>query len=97
MPGLPPKRRQQLIEQLDIWSQTLSRWREWWRENFPANRCWQAERGRFIPPVENEGMPGALLGRLNGSDLRQRLSQLLRLLIPITTTSWSGYFVSFPY
>jgi hypothetical protein len=88
--GLSPKRRQQLIEQLDIWPQTLSRWRKWWQENFPASRCWKAERGYFIPPVENERLPGALLGRLNGSDLRQRLCQLLRLLSPVTTSSWSG-------
>ena len=30
--GLTPKRRQGLIEALDIWPQTLSRWRQWWRD-----------------------------------------------------------------
>ncbi|MEN8180844.1 MAG: hypothetical protein ABFS39_19810 [Pseudomonadota bacterium] len=89
--GLSPKRQQWLIETLDIWPQTLSRWRKWWRAAFPASRCWQEERGRFIPPVETDQLPGTLLGRLDGKDLRQRLCYLLLLLTPITTTSWSGY------
>ena len=43
------------------------------------------------PSVDSSQLPGALLGRLTGDDLIQRLCQLLRLLIPITTGSWSGY------
>ena len=89
--GLTPKRRQGLIEALDIWPQTLARWRQWWRETFPTSHCWQAERGHFIPPVDCSQLPGALLGRLTGDDLQQRLCQFLRLLIPMTTHSWSGY------
>ena len=90
--GLTPKRRQRLIEALDIWPQTLSRWRQWWRETFPTSHCWQAERGHFIPPVDCSQLPGALLDRLAGDDLQQRLCQFLHLLIPMTTPSWSGYF-----
>ena len=90
--GLTPKRRRGLIEALDIWPQTLSRWRQWWRESFPSSHCWQAERGQFIPPVDCSQLPGALLGRLTGDYLQQRLCQFLRLLIPMTTSSWSGYF-----
>ena len=88
--GLSAKRRRQLIEQLDIWPQTLSRWRQWWQDAFPESRCWQSLRGRFIPPLNVAQLPGALLGRLTGDDLMQRLCHLLRLLIPITTASWSG-------
>jgi len=89
--GLTPKRRQALIEALDIWPQTLSRWRQWWRAIFPSSRCWQSERGHYIPPVDSSQLPDALLGRLTGDNLMQRLCKLLRLLIPITTQSWSGY------
>ena len=39
--GLSAKRRKQLIEQLDLYPQTLARWRVWWRKIFPASRCWQ--------------------------------------------------------
>jgi len=88
--GLSPKRRKQLIEALDIWPQTISRWRRWWRSVFPDSHCWQAMREHFVPPVNAAQLPGVLLGRLTGDDLTQRLCHLLRLLIPITTASWSG-------
>jgi len=88
--GLSPKRRKQLIEQLELWPQTLARWRQWWREIFPASRCWQAARGHFVPALAVGQLPGALLGRLSGVDLRHRLCLLLRLVTPVTTVSWSG-------
>ena len=89
--GLSAKRRKQLIEQLDLYPQTLARWRRWWRKIFPASRCWQTQQGKFIPPVEIGRLPDALLGRLHGIELRQRLCRLLLLLAPLTTASWSGY------
>ena len=88
--GLTPKRRRHLIEALDLWPQTFSRWRHWWQEIFSASRCWQSERGRLVPPVDRSQLPGELLGRLTGGDLLERLCQLLRRLLPITTGSWSG-------
>lgn len=89
--GLTPKRRQQLIETLDLWPQTISRWRTWWREIFSLSRCWRTERGNFLPPIEASELPGALLGRLNGQALKRRLCRCLLLLAPVTTTSWSGF------
>ena len=89
--GLTAKRRRHLVEALDLWPQTFSRWRQWWRKRFPASRCWETARGRFMPPVDPAQLPGALLGRLTGADLIERLCQLLRLLLPLTTGSWSGY------
>jgi len=88
--GLNAKRRKQLIEQLDLYPQTLARWRRWWRKIFPVSRCWQENRGHFIPPVDVNQLPGALLGRLSFDDLQHRVCLLLRLLAPLTTTSWSG-------
>lgn len=87
--GLTDRRRRQLIEQLDIPPQTLARWRRWWRELFPDTRCWRAERGEFLPPVPAHQLPGALLGRLSGTDLQERLGQLLQLICPVST-AWSG-------
>jgi hypothetical protein len=87
--GLTPRRRQWLIDTLDIWPQTLSRWRKWWREVFPASRCWRAMAGGFIPPVDTSRLPGELLGRLAGESLLWHLCYLLGLLMPITTF-WSG-------
>jgi len=88
--GLTARRRRQLIEALDLWPQTLARWRRWWRECFPASRCWRAERGRFIPPVAEAELPGALLGRLSGATGCERVCQLLALIAPLTTSSWAG-------
>ena len=85
--GLTPTRKQALIEQLDVSQQTLSRWRKWWLETFPASRCWQAETGNFIPPIDTTQLPGALLARLASPDGATRVTYLLLLLAPITTTS----------
>jgi hypothetical protein len=89
--GLTEKRRRHLIEVLDIAPQTLSRWRQFWRETFPQSRCWQAERGGFVPPIEVMQLPGALLGRLTAEALSDRVCQLLLLICPVTTFS-SCYF-----
>jgi hypothetical protein len=89
--GLTPKHRQELIEVLDIWPQTLTRWSKWWREIFPVSRCWQAVAGDFMPPMDVIRMPGALLGRLTGEDLLWRLCRFLGLLMPVSTATWSGY------
>ena len=85
--GLTEKRRQRLLEMLDIAPQTMVRWRRFWREVFPQSRCWQAERGRLMPPVEITKLPGELLGRFIGETLSERLSQLLVLICPVTTCS----------
>ena len=88
--GLSPTARQALIETLEVSSQTRWRWGQWWRAGFTASRCWQAVKGYFLPPLAPAHLPGALLGRLTGTDLRQRVCQLLGLLAPLTSPSWSG-------
>jgi hypothetical protein len=55
-----------------------------------VSRCWHTHKGHFIPPVDIRQLPGALLGRLHGMNLAHRVCLLLRLLLPITTSSWSG-------
>ena len=87
--GLSDKRRRGLIDQLAVPPQTLARWRCWWREVFPGTRCWRAEQGQFLPPIPVAGLPGALLDRLTGTTLVERLCQLLLLIAPVTT-AWSG-------
>ena len=87
--GLTAPRRRQLIEELDVPLQTLWRWRRWWREQFVATRCWRAVAGQFIPPIGADTLPGALLERLTGSGLSERLVQLLVLICPVTTSSSS--------
>jgi hypothetical protein len=88
--GLTEQRRRQLIEQLDLWPQTIARWQRWWREVFSASRCWRALSGQFIPPIADEGLPGEVLGRLRSADLAERVRQWLGWLAPVTTTGWAG-------
>jgi hypothetical protein len=87
--GLTEARRRRLIEELDISAQTLWRWRRWWREQFVQMRCWRALAAQFIPPIDADTLPGALLERLTGSGLSERLVQLLVLICPVTTSSSS--------
>lgn len=87
--GLTEKRRRELVDRLGVPPQTLDRWRRWWRDAFPATRCWRAEQAYFIPPVAVDQLPGALLGRFTGTTLPQRLCQMLLLICPVSTT-WSG-------
>ena len=88
--GLSAKRRRQLIDTLEVAPQTLWRWRRWWREIFAEGPGWRVERAQFIPPISAWRLPGALLGRLCGADLRQRTVRLLWLIAPLSTVSWSG-------
>jgi hypothetical protein len=85
--GLTAKRRSWLIETLGIPAQTLSRWRRWWREAFPASRCFRALRGQLMAPLAADELPGALLGRLTGGELSSRLCQLLLRVSPVTTSA----------
>jgi hypothetical protein len=87
--GLTAQRRSRLIEQLDVPAQTLWRWRRWWREQFTHTRCWRALAGQLTSPIDPESLPGALLERLNGAGLVQRLVQLLILIGPVTTSAGS--------
>ncbi len=87
--GLTPKRREQLIEYLDIPVQTLWRWFKWWRETFAESALWRAERGRFVPPVEVGLLADSLLGRVMGKDVSTRVWQMLLLIAPMTTSSCS--------
>jgi len=88
--GLSYKRRQVLMDRLDLCSQTLYRWRKFWREHFPASRCWQILQGQFMPPLEVADLPGAWLGQLAGKDLRTRLCQLLGALVQLTSVCCAG-------
>jgi hypothetical protein len=87
--GLSPQRRRRLVEELDVPAQTLGRWRHWWREQFVQTRCWRELGGQLIPPLASDSLPGALLQRLTGATLAERLVQLLILISPVTTATSS--------
>jgi hypothetical protein len=63
---------------------TLERWRSWWRTQFVKTSFWQAEQGRFMPPLPIDALPESLLARFGGDDMRWRVVLLLRFLLPLT-------------
>jgi hypothetical protein len=69
---------------LGVTRRTLARWRRWWREDFVQTPLWQAQQGRFMPPVQLEALPLSLLDRFNGDDARIQLIHLLRFLLPLS-------------
>jgi hypothetical protein len=81
--GVTEPRMRQLTEVIGVDRRTVARWRAWWRERFPATPFWQIARAAFMPPVDQDHMPGALIERFTG-DIADRLVALLRFIGPIT-------------
>ena len=65
---------------------TLVRWRHWWREQFPLTPLWRWGCARFMPPVPEEQLPGALIERFTGA-AHEALMRLLVWLCPVTVGS----------
>jgi hypothetical protein len=91
--GPTPAAARRLAQQLSVSPRTVERWRQWWRGRFPGTDLWQTMRARFMPPLDMDSLPAALLERFAGvGDEPIRL--LLRFLMPLTGTSpitlWEG-------
>jgi glutathione S-transferase len=81
--GISQRRMRRLSEAVGVDRRTIVRWRLWWREAFVASSFWQMARGAFMPPVDEDGPPAALVERFAGS-AAERMLALLRFLAPIT-------------
>jgi hypothetical protein len=87
--GPTKQRASQLGKLLGVSRRTLGRWRLWWAAAFRGSRFWHSLRNRFMPAVDEQSLPLALLEaveRAPGDDGKRRLISLLRLLQPISTT-----------
>lgn len=87
--GVTPTRAAELRALLGVSAATLRRWRSWWQETLVASDCWKAARSRFARPADESTLPASLLDRFSG-DTAERLVGVLRLLLPLTTTSVTG-------
>jgi hypothetical protein len=58
---------------------TVERWRRWWRQSFTHSPFWRAARAAFMPPVDPDRLPAALIARFTGN-AADRLVALLRFL-----------------
>lgn len=81
--GATEPRTRQLTEAVGVDRRTIERWRTWWRDTFTASPFWQIARATFMPPVDQERLPAALIERFIGS-AGEPLVALLRFLGPIT-------------
>lgn len=69
---------------LDVSEETLRRWRSWWLETFPTTAVWRTLRGRFVPSISVEDLPGELLHRSRIRSVAQRVTKVLELLAPLS-------------
>jgi len=81
--GATARRMRELTEVIGVDRRTVERWRRWWRDRFSATSFWQIARATFMPPVDQDRLPAALIERFAGDDA-DRLVALLRFMGPIT-------------
>lgn len=81
--GVTTSRMEALSQAVGVDRRTVERWRVWWRERFPATPFWQAAGAAFMPPLDHQHLPAALLDRFTGDDA-DRLVALLRFIGPVT-------------
>lgn len=82
--ALTPARLGELEALLGVDRRTLRRWRRWWREGFVRSPWWRVARARFLPPLEERRLPGALLERFEAADPVRRLLDVLAFLAPLS-------------
>lgn len=70
----------------EISRRTLERWRRWWREEFPRTAFWRGVSGRFALPVDRGRLPLSLLESFQKPRPEERTIDLLRFILPLTTT-----------
>ena len=82
--GITERRLLRLSGAITVDRRTLRRWQVWWRKAFTATPFWRRARAAFMPPVDEERIPAALMESFKGATLAGRMLALLRFLRPIT-------------
>ena len=90
--GVTDARLARLAEVVSVDRRTIARWRRWWRDGFTATPFWRIARARFMPPVDHDHLPAALIARFSGvmpeacfqHAAAEPLIALLRFLGPVT-------------
>jgi hypothetical protein len=90
--GATDARLARLSDVVTVDRRTIARWRRWWRDAFTATPFWRIARAQFMPPVDHDHLPAALIARFTGvmpeacfqHDGAEPLIALLRFLGPVT-------------
>jgi hypothetical protein len=72
-----------ISKQLGPSRRTLVRWRRWWTRTFPRTPTFARVRGRWVPAVKEDDLPGSFLDRLFGSEI-ERTTRALEIMKPLT-------------
>jgi hypothetical protein len=72
---------------LGVDRRTLRRWRRWWRESLVRSPWWRTARARFLPPLEEPRLPGALLARFEAPEPMRRMADVLAFLAPLSVVA----------
>jgi len=84
--GVNPWRLSKLRDLLGASTETLKRWRVWWRESFGTSPFFETARAFFMCPVDVETLPLSLLHAHGWPDSPQdTMLKVLSLIKPITT------------
>jgi hypothetical protein len=81
--GINEGRMRRLTQAIGVDRRTVARWRVWWRDAVTTTSFWQIARAAFMPPIDAEQLPVAIIERFTGS-AAERMISLLRFLAPIT-------------
>ena len=85
--GATPARVKQLRVIVGASRRTVERWRQWWLEEFPRSSFWRWARGQLATPVDEHELPLPLLESFRKPGAEERTIDLLRFILPLTTTS----------
>jgi hypothetical protein len=83
--GATPRSARSLHAIFGVDRRTLARWRVWWQTLFPKTGFWQRMKARFMPPVDQDGLPEVLVSRFRGDTLFNRVVRVLKFLSELTT------------
>jgi len=66
---------------------TVEQWRQWWLEEFPRSAFWKWAAGRLSCRVDLTQLPLSLMESFESPVAKERVIDLLRLILPLTTAS----------
>lgn len=85
--GATAERMTQLQAIVGVSRRAVERWRQWWREEFPQTAFWRWAKGHMASPVDVDSLPLSLLDSFQKPRAEERTIDVLRLILPLTTTS----------
>lgn len=85
--GATPARVAQLRDIVGVSRRTLERWRQWWLRDLVRSAFWKWAAGQFHSSVDKRILPLSLLEAFREPTEKGRTVDLLRFILPLTTTS----------